>query len=61
LFGTASRARFRDAVTRDDATWTRALGWAISLALAFVAGSPAGSPMISIGLRTLDAAYSEAR
>jgi aminoglycoside phosphotransferase (APT) family kinase protein len=61
LFGTASRARFRDAVTRDDATWTRALGWAISLALAFVAGSPAGSPMIAIGLRTLDAAYSEAR
>ena len=61
LFGTASRARFRRAVACDDATWTRALGWAISLALAFVAGSPAGSPMIAIGLRTLDAVQSEAR
>lgn len=54
LFDAPSRERFRAAVACDDATWVRAVGWATALAVAYVAGSPEGSPMVSIGLRTLE-------
>jgi aminoglycoside phosphotransferase (APT) family kinase protein len=54
LFDARSRERFRAAVACDDATWLRAMGWATALAVAYVAHSPEGSPMIPIGVRTLE-------
>ena len=54
LFDAPSRERFRAAVACDDATWVRAVGWATALAVAYIAGSPEGSPMVPIGLRTLE-------
>jgi len=53
MFDAPSRARFRAAVACDDATWSRAVGWATALAVAYIAHSPEGSPMIPIGVRTL--------
>jgi aminoglycoside phosphotransferase (APT) family kinase protein len=54
LFDAPSRERFRAALEYDDATWVRSVGWATTLALSYIAGSPEGSPMIPIGLRTLE-------
>jgi aminoglycoside phosphotransferase (APT) family kinase protein len=55
LFGPAERTRFREAIGVDDDTWRRAAGWALSLALAYLDGSPEGSPMIPVGHTTLAA------
>lgn len=40
---------FAEAVVADAATWRRAEGWAIAMAVAYVAGSPQGSPLIEWG------------
>lgn len=37
----------------DDATWRRAEGWALALAVGYQAGSPDGSPLIELGRRRL--------
>ncbi|MDT0268505.1 aminoglycoside phosphotransferase family protein [Streptomyces sp. DSM 44915] len=50
------RAEFRDAYGRaDDATWVRARGWALALALVFLAHSADSPLMARIGRRTMDA------
>ncbi|MEZ5177466.1 MAG: hypothetical protein R2746_04060 [Acidimicrobiales bacterium] len=43
----------RDATGHDDATWTRAEAWAVALAVAYLDGSPDGSPMLAVADRTL--------
>lgn len=49
-----SRFRARADAERDlgEDDWTRARGWALALATAYVTGSPPGSPMIPLGART---------
>lgn len=47
-----ARAAFRDAVGADDATWARAEGWAIAMALTYI--TDAGSTLVAVGLRMLD-------
>jgi len=55
-----SRVELRRAVgTVDDDTWRRAEAWALALALAYLDGSPDGSPMVDVALRTLAAVLDE--
>ncbi|WIE54525.1 aminoglycoside phosphotransferase family protein [Curtobacterium sp. MCBD17_003] len=53
-FGREARQRFRAALAPDDDTWTRARGWAMSIATA-LAASPDGSDQRAAGLRALEA------
>lgn len=56
LFDHASRNELRRAVgTVDDHTWLRAEAWALALAVAYLDGSPDGSPLVDVALRTLAA------
>lgn len=64
LFSTSDRARFRAAARSpsaplDDDTWTRARGWALALAAAYMANAPAGEPLIALGRATIARALSE--
>ncbi len=52
MFDRPHRDRLRSVTGTDDATWHRAGGWALSLALAYLTGD-AESPMPAIGRRTL--------
>ena len=54
-FSEPHRTMFRDALGgTDEATWSRARGWALALAVAYLSGS-ADDPMIrSIGVRNLE-------
>ena len=54
LFDCDGRARFRERMAPDEATWDRARGWALNMATAMIAGSPEDSPMIPIGWAALD-------
>ena len=58
MFDEPSRREFRAAVAADDATWRRAAGWALALALAYLTGDDE-SPMPAIGRRTLAAVLAE--
>jgi aminoglycoside phosphotransferase (APT) family kinase protein len=59
LLPPASRPLLRHEAGADDATWARAQGWALALALAMLAGS-ADDPVISgIGQRTLTAVLAD--
>ena len=61
LFPPSARRHFRAACgVRDDATWSRARGWALYLAVAMVAHSKDNPLMATVGRRTLDAVLSEA-
>jgi len=53
-FDAAGRAQFRERMAPDEATWDRARGWALNMATAMIAGSPAESPMIPIGRAAVD-------
>ena len=56
LFPAAARDAFRVAVgSVDDDTWSRARGWALALALTYLAGSGDNPLMGDVGRRTLDA------
>lgn len=56
LFGRGDRDRLRTAAGNvDDATWARARGWALHLALAYLAESSEESPLRPIGRRALRA------
>ncbi|WP_335980244.1 aminoglycoside phosphotransferase family protein [Streptomyces sp. CA2R106] len=56
LLSAPGRAGLRAAYGRaDDATWTRARGWALALALVFLAHSADNPLMAAVGRRTLDA------
>jgi len=56
MFGRAERERFRAAAGGvDDDTWTRARGWALCLALAYVANSADNEVVARIGRSTLEA------
>lgn len=60
LFEPAERQVLRAAVgTVDDATWLRAEAWALALAIAYLDGSPDGSPMVPVAHRTLGAVLDE--
>jgi aminoglycoside phosphotransferase (APT) family kinase protein len=59
LLPAAARPHLRDTAGADDATWARARGWALALALAMLSGS-ADDPVISgIGQRTLAAVLAD--
>ncbi len=61
LFPPSARRDFRATCgVRDDATWRRARGWALYLAVAMVAHSKDNPLMATVGRRTLDAVLSEA-
>jgi aminoglycoside phosphotransferase (APT) family kinase protein len=61
LFHPAARIAFRDACGEvDDDTWARAQGWALHLALAFLANSADNPIMAAIGRRTLAAVLADA-
>lgn len=54
LFAEPHRARLREVGHgADDATWARAEAWAVALAVAYLEGSPDGSPMLAVAHRTL--------
>ncbi len=54
LLPAAAGSAFRSAAgTSDDATWRRARGWALSLALAYIASSADNPAMAAIGHHTL--------
>lgn len=54
LFDAPHREMLREAAGGcDDATWTRSEAWAIALAVAYLEGSPDGSPMLPVARRTL--------
>jgi aminoglycoside phosphotransferase (APT) family kinase protein len=54
LFGAADRDVLRAASgNHGDDTWLRAEAWAIALAVAYLEGSPDGSPMLPVAHRTL--------
>ncbi|MBX3287045.1 MAG: aminoglycoside phosphotransferase family protein [Actinobacteria bacterium] len=53
LLAPEGRRILRDATGHDDATWTRAEAWAVALAVAYLDGSPDGSPMLAVADRTL--------
>jgi aminoglycoside phosphotransferase (APT) family kinase protein len=60
LFEPHERETFRRAGGEpDDDTWARARGWALHLALAFLANSADNPTMASIGRRTLTAALAD--
>jgi aminoglycoside phosphotransferase (APT) family kinase protein len=56
LFDVDARAVFRASTGADDATWRRAQGWALALAVAFAAGD---ERIAGIGHRTLAAVLSD--
>lgn len=58
-FGREARLRFRTAVTADDATWTCARGWALTMATAVVAAMEPGDPLQTTGLRAIDAVLAD--
>lgn len=61
LFPETARAAFRAAAGDIDTdTWRRARGWAIALALAYLAGSPDERRLASVARRTLAAALDDA-
>lgn len=45
----------------DPHMWMRARGWALALGLAYIAGSPAGDPLIALGHATIRAALADER
>ncbi len=53
LLDAPDRDVLRAAAGADDATWTRAEAWAVALAVAYLEGSPDGSPMLDVAHRTL--------
>jgi aminoglycoside phosphotransferase (APT) family kinase protein len=55
LFDEYERSSFRAAVGPDDATWDRARGWALQLAVAYVANSADNPVIAEVGRRTLAA------
>jgi aminoglycoside phosphotransferase (APT) family kinase protein len=56
VFGERARRHFRAAAGRvDDATWTRARGWAMSLGVAFLASSADDPPGEAVARTTLEA------
>ena len=57
LFDADARAVFRAATRADAATWRRAQGWALALAVAFCAGD---ERIAGIGRRTLTAVLTDA-
>ncbi len=60
LFDPPARRAFRAAVGGvDDDTWRRARGWAVSLALAYLAGSADSPTLARIGRETLTAALED--
>jgi len=60
LLPRTARATFRVAAgSVDDATWTRAQGWALSLALAYLANSANNARVAAIGHRTLAAVLAD--
>jgi aminoglycoside phosphotransferase (APT) family kinase protein len=60
LFEPDDRATFRAACgTSDDDTWRRACGWALHLALAYLAHSADNALMAGIGRRALDAVLAD--
>ena len=60
LFDPSARRVFRAAVGAvDDDTWRRARGWAVSLALAYLAGSADSPTLARIGRETLTAALED--
>ncbi|MBK4348471.1 aminoglycoside phosphotransferase family protein [Lacisediminihabitans changchengi] len=50
----SGRARFRERMAPDQATWDRARGWALNMATAMIVGSPEGAPTIPIGRAALE-------
>lgn len=63
-FGLEARSRFRAAVTSadgtaDDATWTRARGWALTMATAVVVAMEPGRALHTMGLRAIDAVLTD--
>ena len=56
LASAAGRDRLRRAVDLDDATWTRARAWALSLGVAMIANSADHALMNSVGQRAVAAA-----
>ncbi|MFM2076920.1 MAG: hypothetical protein RJA49_810 [Actinomycetota bacterium] len=58
MFDEVARHAFRTAAGVDDATWRRAAGWALALALAYLTGDDE-SPMPAIGRRALAAVLAE--
>jgi aminoglycoside phosphotransferase (APT) family kinase protein len=62
LLPAAQREEFRREYGRaDDATWARARGWAVALALVFLTHSADNPLMAAIGRRALDAALDDSR
>jgi aminoglycoside phosphotransferase (APT) family kinase protein len=53
LFSSEERLVFRDAADVDDATWARGQGWALSWAIAVLAGSADNPAYADLGRRTL--------
>lgn len=54
LFDAGDRDRLRDAVgSVTDTTWRRAEAWALALSIAYLEGSPDGSPLLEVASRTL--------
>ena len=56
-FRLALREAMGDSV--DGATWRRARGWALTLGMAYVAGSKEGDPLIALGRATIEAALGD--
>jgi aminoglycoside phosphotransferase (APT) family kinase protein len=60
MFSPAERSGFRDAAGDvDDHTWRRARGWALALALAYLANSADGPLLARIGERTIAAVLAD--
>jgi aminoglycoside phosphotransferase (APT) family kinase protein len=60
IFPASQRAAFRDAYGAiDEATWSRALGWALTLSIAYLANSADNETMRSIGEVTLGRALDD--
>ena len=59
LFDGAARAEFRRGVEPDDATWTRARGWAVLLGAAILANSADNPLMAGVARRTLAAVVAD--
>lgn len=53
LLDPPGREVLRATTGHDDATWSRAEAWAVALAVAYLEGSPDGSPMLAVAHRTL--------
>ena len=53
LLDAHERSLLGSIAAHDDATWARAEAWAVALAVAYLEGSPDGSPMLGVAQRTL--------